>query len=276
MQLRRPISFVLILIATICLSSKSDALPTSNIQEPPAEASKMIGSWTGGLDVGAVRLRLVFHIREASGKLIATLDSPDQKVKDIALDEVKIDGAIVNIGSKKMKATYRGTLSQSGDKIEGTWSQSGREFPLHLTRATDSSERRRPQTPLGPFPYRVEEVTFRHPTESFSIAGTMTIPHGRGQSPAVVLISGSGAQDRDESIFEHKPFAVLADHLTKAGMIVLRMDDRGVGGTGTDANPKDDTTLDFSSDIRTALDYLRSRPEVDVSRIGLIGTAKER
>ncbi len=99
----------------------------------------------------------------------------------------------------------------------------------------------------------------------------MTIPHGRGQSPAVVLISGSGAQDRDESIFEHKPFAVLADHLTKAGMIVLRMDDRGVGGTGTDANPKDDTTLDFSSDIRTALDYLRSRPEVDVSRIGLIG-----
>ncbi len=99
----------------------------------------------------------------------------------------------------------------------------------------------------------------------------MTIPHVRGRSPAVVLISGSGAQDRDESIFEHRPFAVLADHLTKAGMIVLRMDDRGVGGTGTDANPQDDTTLDFASDVRASLGYLRSRPEVDASRIGLIG-----
>ncbi len=142
MQLRRPALFVLILIATFCLSSKSDARPTSNIQEPPAEASKILGSWTGGLDVGAIRLRLVFHIREASGKLIATLDSPDQKAKDIAMDEVEIDGSILNIGSKKMKATYRGTLSQSGDKIEGTWSQSGRNFPLNLERVVDSNERR--------------------------------------------------------------------------------------------------------------------------------------
>jgi hypothetical protein len=90
-------------------------------------------------------------------------------------------------------------------------------------------------------------------------------------SSAVILVSGSGAQDRDESIFEHKPFAVLADYLTKCGIIVLRVDDRGVGGTGTDGSPNDDTTADFTTDVRSGLAYLRSRKEVDPKRIGIIG-----
>jgi uncharacterized protein len=213
----------------------------------------------------------VFNLTLSGKTLAATLDSPDQGAKGILLDEVTLDGATIRIGSRKMKAVFVGKLNANGDTIEGTWNQGGREFPLVLNRAVGSTERRRPQTPRPPFSYQVEEVTYPHQTENFHFVATFTFPSAIERIPAVILISGSGAQDRDESIFEHKPFAVLAHHLTNAGMSVLRVDDRGVGGTGTDPNPQDDTTSEFASDVHSALAYLRTRKEVDPNRIGLIG-----
>ncbi len=242
-----------------------------NSIEARIEESTYAASWIGSLDVGAIRLRLVFNLKQSENKLTATMDSPDQGARGIPMDATTVAGPNITIESKKMKASFTGKLDSTGNKIEGTWMQGGRAFPLVLSRADGVTERPRPQTPRPPFPYKVEEVTYSHQTASFRFAGTLTLPANNQHSPAVILISGSGAQDRDESIFEHKPFAVLADHLTRAGMAVLRVDDRGIGGTGTDQNPQDDTSSDFASDVRSALAYLRTRNEVDIKQIGLVG-----
>ncbi|MEQ1828182.1 MAG: alpha/beta hydrolase [Pirellula sp.] len=247
----------------------SQQLPT--IDGGQTDSTKILGAWEGALDVGAIRLRLVFNIRSEAEKLQATLDSPDQGAKNIPLDQVKLDGSEITISSKKMGAAFVGKLNSTNDAIDGKWTQGGREFPLKLKRAVGTTERRRPQTPKGPYSYRNEEIGYAHLSNKFQFAATLTIPQGTGPFSAAVLISGSGAQDRDESIFEHKPFAVLADHLTKAGMIVLRVDDRGVGGTGNDENPSDDTTADFATDAKSAIAYLKTRREVDQYKIGLIG-----
>ncbi len=251
---------------TVCLAQR-----TARVDDRITDEAKYVASWTGALDVGAIRLSLVFHIKLDGKKWVATLDSPDQGAKGIPLDNVILDGTKISISSKKMKAVFTGELNSSSDQLVGTWSQGGREFPLVLKRVVGNPERRRPQTPVPPFTYEAEEVAFRHQTESFQLAGTLTYPRSKRSSAAVVLISGAGAQDRDQTIFDHRPFAVLADHLTNAGMVVLRVDDRGVGGTGVDRNPQDDTTVDFASDVRSAVAFLRSRNEVDPKRIGLIG-----
>ncbi len=248
-----------------------NAQPKTVKNQSAVDVSKLTGSWTGALDIGAVRLRLVFNLTESDGNIVATLDSPDQGAKGIPLDEVTLDGPTINIASKKMKALFTGKLNDLHSKIEGTWSQGGREFSLVLQRIEGTPERLRPQTPRPPYSYQVEEVSYPHQTGKFNLAATLTIPKSKVLSPAVILVSGSGAQDRDESIFEHKPFAVLADYLTKCGMIVLRVDDRGVGETGTDGSPNDDTTADFATDVRSGLAYLRTRKEVDPKRIGIIG-----
>lgn len=242
-----------------------------NSDESKAAQSDFLGSWVGSLNVGAVRLRLVFHIQSTDGTLAVKLDSPDQGAKGIPLDQIVIAGSKITIGSKKMNATYEGTMESTKKRIDGQWMQSGQKFKLDLDRSAGSVERNRPQTPRAPFPYRVEEVTFRHHSADFQMAGTLTLPKEEGRYPAAILITGSGAQDRDETIFEHKPFAVLADHLTKAGIAVLRVDDRGVGGTGVDGNPTDDTTQDFVTDVESSLRYLRSRNDIDAKRIGLVG-----
>ncbi|MBL8890078.1 MAG: alpha/beta hydrolase [Planctomycetaceae bacterium] len=269
---------VLRLAYLLCISSLAMSIASNgNAQQKTTESdvrtevSPFSGSWTGALDVGAIRLRLVFNLIVSDETILATLDSPDQGAKGIPLDSVAVDGRTIRIASTKMKAVFAGSLNDANNKIEGTWSQGGREFLLVLDRAAGPSERLRPQTPHPPFPYQVEEVLYPHQTGKFHLAATLTIPHNKGLSPAVILVSGSGAQDRDETIFEHRPFAVWADHLTKCGMIVLRVDDRGVGGTGTDGSPDDDTTSDFATDVRSGLAYLRSRNEVDPKRIGIIG-----
>ena len=127
----------------------------------------------------------------------------------------------------------------------------------------------RPQTPKPPFPYKVESVTYRNRAADITLAGTVTEPNGAGPFPAVILISGSGAQDRDETIFQHKPFFVLADALTRRGVAVLRVDDRGVGGSTGQTSKS--TSEDFAGDVRAGIAFLKTRPEIDGRRIGLIG-----
>ncbi len=128
----------------------------------------------------------------------------------------------------------------------------------------------RPQEPTAPFPYRVEEVTFDNPVANITLAGTLTMPNEGAGFPAVVLITGSGAQNRDEEAFGHRPFLVLSDYLTRRGIAVLRYDDRGVGASGGTLTT-DDTSADFATDVATALDYLATRPEIDHTRTGIAG-----
>jgi pimeloyl-ACP methyl ester carboxylesterase len=165
---------------------------------------------------------------------------------------------------------YEGTLNAAKNAITGKWSQTSADnLPLDFKRSDQTLELRRPQTPARPFPYAEEEVTFSGGAEGIVLAGTLTLPRGEGPFPAALLIAGSGPQDRDESLANHRPFLLIADALTRKGIAVLRYDKRGVGkSTG---NPDTATTMDLAADAKGALAFLKSRKEIDGSRIGLIG-----
>lgn len=240
----------------------------------PGAVSKIVGPetlWEGKLPLpGGVSLRLVLHVgHDAEGALIARLDSPDQGAKGLKVDSITFDKDVLDFELKRLKASYKGRLGKKGQESTGTFSQAGMTFPLTLKRVEKVAEPKRPQTPRPPFPYRVENVTYANKPGGVTLAGTLTLPSGKGPFPALVLISGSGAQDRDETIFEHRPFAVLADMLTRRGLAVLRVDDRGVGGSSGSTSKS--TTEDFAGDVLAGIGFLKSRADIDPRRIGLLG-----
>src|SRR5208337_1641027 len=229
------------------------------------------GAWLGTLDTGAVKLRVVFHISNTEDGLIATLDSPDQGQNGILVTTVTRQGASLKLEVKSIAGGFEGKISSDLSAIEGTWTQMGNSLPLTLKRVKDTAELelRRPQNPAKPYPYKEEEVAYDNKSARTTLAATLTAPPGKGPFPAVLLITGSGPHDRDESIMGHKPFLVLADSLTRRGIVVLRADKRGCGkSTGNYASA---TTVDFASDADAGVAYLKTRPEVDPHRIGLIG-----
>lgn len=220
------------------------------------------GDWRGTLDAGATRLRIALHLGVES-----TFDSPDQGAHGLPAQFSVADGKVTV--QLRGAGEFVGTLSADGNVLEGTYRQGGASFPLKFERGT-FTQVHRPQTPQPPFPYKVEEVEFGNPAEpGLRLAATLTTPQGPGPFPAVVLITGSGAQDRDETLYSHKPFAVLADALTRRGIAVLRVDDRGVGRST--AGFPDPTTESFAGDAGAAVAMLRLRQEIDASRIGLLG-----
>jgi len=228
------------------------------------------GSWSGKLKESAMDLRMVFNFTLTEADTIrATLDSPDQNAMGIPLGRVTIDGDSLFVEAPMIRGRYSGRVS--GDSlITGTWMQLGRNYPTDLRRGSVAPVTyNRPQEPQPPYPYREEEVTFRNTAESFDLAGTLTLPEGTGPFPAVVLITGSGQQDRDETVFHHKPFKVIADHLTRNGIAVLRYDDRAVGGSK--GNLTGATSLSFAGDAEAAVAFLAGRPEIDPKKIGLAG-----
>jgi fermentation-respiration switch protein FrsA (DUF1100 family) len=236
-----------------------------------AAPSDIDGSWLGTLDAGAVKLRLVLRIFNASDGLAATLQSPDQGPQWIPATSIKRAGSSLNFTIDSLGVVYEGKIGADLNSIDGTFTQGGNPLPLALKRIKDQAELqvRHPQNPVKPYPYREEEVTYPNKTAGNTLAGTLTIPPGKGPFPAVLLISGSGPNDRDETCFGHKPFLVLSDYLTRRGIVVLRADKRGIGkSTGDLARA---TTADFATDAEAGVAYLKSRPEADPRRIGLIG-----
>lgn len=233
--------------------------------------SDIDGAWMGKLNAGSTPLRIVFHISNTPDGLAATMDSPDQNANGLPVTSVTRSGAILTLEMKKLPATFSGTINQELTAIEGIFTQGGDSLPLVLKRVKNVAEleRRRPQNPAKPYPYGEEEVTYKNRGAGIQLAATLTIPKGSGPFPAVILISGSGAQDRDGSMMGHKLFLVLADHLTRKGIIVLRVDDRGVGKSG--GNPMAATTVDFATDVEAGVAFLKTRSEVDSHKIGLIG-----
>jgi len=235
----------------------------------PARAQTVAGDWLGTLRVGADSLRIAIHISAvADGQFKGTLDSLDQSARGIPMAAITVSDRQLTFTVPAVAGSFAGTLSDDGNTIDGSWTQ-GVSLPLVLTRGAPPPPPRRPQTPAKPYPYREEEVTFANPAAGISLAGTLTIPQGAGPFPTVMLITGSGAQDRNESILDHQPFLVLADHLTRNGIEVLRADDRGVGKSGGIFATA--TTADFAGDVEAGLSFLRSRSEVDQRRLGLIG-----
>ena len=236
-----------------------------------AGAQTVAGDWLGTLNVGPVALRLVLHITAASnGRLTATLDSIDQNAKGIPVSSIVLKDSSLSVGIDVIKGSFEGRVSADGETIEGTWTQAA-SLPLVFRRVKDAAELvpKRPQHPVPPYPYRQEDVTYAVTGANVTLAGTLTIPTGAGPFPAVVLISGSGPQDRDESLMGHRPFLVLADYLTRHGIVVLRADDRGVGkSTGNHAAA---TTVDFALDAEAGIGYLMTRAEVSKQKVGLLG-----
>lgn len=243
-----PIAFALLLVASL-------PAPAQSVPDPT-------GDWRGTLQAGAVKLRLALHLGETS-----TLDSLDQGAMGIPARMTR-DGRRITVTIEQV-GRIEGELSEDGNQITGFLNQGAARLPLTFERGTFAAAHR-PQTPVAPFPYRSEEVGYDNPRRpGVHLAGTLTIPSGTGPFPAVLLITGSSAQDRDETIFEHKPFLVLADALTRRGVAVLRVDDRGVGGS-TGASPHD-TTADFATDVEAGVAWLKTRRDIDAARIGLLG-----
>jgi pimeloyl-ACP methyl ester carboxylesterase len=233
-----------------------------------ASSQQITGDWYGLLKVQGMELRLVFHITEADGNYSATMDSPDQKafgmpVSSVSFNEDQLDLQMASIG-----AQYKGTLVNN--RVEGNFYQGNQHFKLDL-KQEEIEEKKilRPQEPTEPYSYHTEEVSFSSDEGKVQLAGTLSLPKNKKSFPTAILISGSGPQNRDEEFMTHKPFLVLADHLTRNGIAVLRYDDRGYGASTGDHNAA--TSADFATDVKAAISYLKSRKDIDPEKIGLIG-----
>ena len=234
-----------------------------------AAAQSVTGRWVGKLQVTGGQLTLVLRIQESeSGKLSAFLDSPDQGAYDIPCDSVVYSAPHLKVIMGAIGGQYEATLEDNS--LRGQFIQGGASSPLVLTpSAEEDRSTLHPQEPKKPYPYLAEEVRFVNPTDGDTLAGTLTMPTSPGPHRAVVMITGSGPQSRDEPVMNHRPFLVWADALTRLGIAVLRYDDRGVGASTGNFNEA--RTADLARDVEAAVDYLRSRKEIDNQRIGLIG-----
>jgi len=220
------------------------------------------GKWTGSLDIQGTKLNLIFNIDKTGENYTATMDSPEQNVQGIPISTVTFQKPTLKMTIEIAGIEYNGTLNASNEII-GNFSQAGATFPLNL-----SKKKRKPQEPTE-FNYYIENVTFQNKKDNISLGGTLTLPSKEGKFPVVVLISGSGAQNRDSELLGHKSFLLIADYLTKKGIGVLRFDDRGVGESKGDRNVA--TTKDFATDVSAAVEYLKTRKEINTKKIGLIG-----
>lgn len=233
-------------------------------------AQEVAGTWSGKLEVGGQSLRIVFHLTQQADGWQATMDSPDQGAKGIPVDSVAVSPMGVTLTVSPLKITYVGGF-MGKDNIIGALTQHGQQLSLMLTRGA-VAPLRRPQEPTKPYPYREEEFSFVSRDQALPLQGTLTLPQGDGPFPTLILVSGSGTQNRDLEFKDHKSFLVLADRLTRVGYAVLRFDDRGYGAALEEQQRLQYTTTDhYVLDALGAFDALRKHPAVDSSKIGICG-----
>ncbi len=235
----------LILFLLICLASIAARAQESGIK----------GTWTGKLNVFGNELTLVFHFDGED----CTLDSPDQGIKGVPAKLERTETGI-KVAVPSINASYEGV--NMGNSVMGTFKQHGQSFPLTLKPGI--VKRNRPQTPAPPYPYQTQEVSFNN--GDAVLKGTLVMPeNASSQTPVLLMVTGSGLQNRDEEFFEHKPFAVIADALARQGIATLRYDDRGFGeSTGDLVNV---TTEDFKNDALAGVEFLRKQ----FKRVGILG-----
>ncbi len=237
-------------------------------------AQDITGSWQGLIPVGGKSVRIIFNIVKTGNEYTSTMDSPDQKAYGITCNKTVVNNDSIIISVEMIKGGYKGERN-SNDLIVGVFSQGPGSMPISLKRLNDAeisktlASKEKPQTPKPPFSYITEEVVYENALQKITLGATLTKPIGKGKFPVVLLITGSGPQDRDETIGMHKPFAVIANFLTNHGLAVLRVDDRGVGKSTGDF--RGSTSADFATDVMAGLDYLKTRNDIDVSKMGLLG-----
>lgn len=233
-------------------------------------AQDISGAWNGILKVQSIQLRIVFHLEKTDAGYKATMDSPDQGAKGIAVDYVSFNHDTLELKIEKIQFSYKGVLKNE-KQFAGEFTQMGHKFPMDLSREViEKTETRRVQDPVKPYPYQEENVFFiNQAANGIRLAGTLTYPDKNGKHPAVILITGSGAQNRNEEIMGHKPFLVLSDYLSRNGFAVLRYDDRGTSESEGDHSKA--TTKDLATDVEAAFQYLISRKEINAEKIFLMG-----
>ena len=229
------------------------------------------GHWLGSLKVTpVVELRLALDLKNSdSGKPGGVMTSLDQGNAVIPITTLTENAGAVHLEAKSIGGVFDGKFSSDGSEIAGDWQQNGKTMPLVFKRLSKEAKLNRPQEPKKPFPYTEEEVVVENKAAEVKLAGTLTLPRGAGPHPAVVFITGSGPQDRDEALLGHRPFLVLADYLTRQGIAVLRCDDRGVAKSTGDFEIATDS--DFVADTLAQVAWLRTRKEIDPKHIGLVG-----
>ena len=228
------------------------------------------GIWLGVLEVQGFKLRIVLKITQTpDGKLAAKMDSLDQAANDLPIDTITSEGGVVRFEARALSLSYEGKLNNDGAEIVGELKQGPATFPVTFKRTEKAPTLGRPQDPQKPYPYSEEEVSYENTTDKVKLTGTLTLPSSKTRVPAVVLITGSGAQDRNETIMGHRPFLVLADHLTRRGIAVLRVDDRGAGGSAPGSPSA--TSENYAEDVLAGIAFLKGRKEIDLRKIGLIG-----
>ena len=231
--------------------------------------AQSVNNWKGILNMGNTKMDLYFKILDTNGKYTSTLSVPIQNLKDFPMDSTIYEHGNLRIVNNQLGMNYSGIFQKESNEFKGKFSQGGMSFDMNLTQVNGVEQRKFPQEPKAPYPYNEEDVEFVNSVEGNKLSGTLTYPKGEGKFPAVILISGSGSQDRNETILGHKPFLVIADYLTRNGIIVLRYDDRGVGGSEVPKNIASTTTENIAMDAQAALDFLKNRK--DVSQVGVIG-----
>jgi uncharacterized protein len=246
-----------------------------------AFSQNIVGNWEGVLQIPGSGLPIIFHIdKDSADKYVAAFDSPAQKFFNNPCSDVILKGDSLILGMAILKGKYAGKLSKDNMQLTGNFYQGSNSLPLILNKTSSKTTVKkvnRPQTPVPPFPYKSEDVEYDNANKSIHFGATFTVPLPEPNTdnikapvyPTVLLITGSGPQDRDENILDHKPFAVIADYLTRQGIAVLRVDDRSKGKTN--GNFATSTTLDFALDVEAGINYLKSRKDVDTFNIGLIG-----
>jgi uncharacterized protein len=228
------------------------------------------GSWNGMLSFQGMQLQIVFNISKNDQHMYtATMDSPNQGAKDIPVSEVVFGNGQIKLVINSANIAFEGTL-ENDNIFMGTFKQSAYSFPLKLTKEKlEEKVIAKPQDPVKPYPYRSEDVLFENKIAGITLAGTLTLPQKEGIYPAVILISGSGPQNRDSELLGHRPFLVIADYLTRNGIAVLRFDDRGTGAS--EGNFQSGTSMDFASDVDAGVQYLLNRMDIAKNKIGLVG-----
>ncbi|MCP2043470.1 alpha/beta hydrolase [Pontibacter sp. HSC-36F09] len=233
--------------------------------------TQITGPWHGTLEAPGTRVTVIFRLSNSeSGQLTATMDIPLQGVKGMAIPETELKQDSLYLRTPAGGIAFAGKIT-GPETISGSWKQAGMAFPLPLAKG-EPAQVKRPQMPVKPYPYQEQEVTVENKAAGITLAGTLSIPAGKGKHPAVILFTGSGKQDRDMTLMGHKPFLVLADHLTRQGFAVLRLDDRGAGKSGGNATMA--TTQDFVSDAQAAYTYLKTHQAVNPKKIGLLGISE--
>ena len=227
------------------------------------------GIWQGVLTAGSSRIRFIFRISRDGEDWKAVVENPEQSTTSVPVESVTLEGHMITMEVAVTAGVYEGEINTEGNRITGFWKQRGGSYPLDLEPVDKVERIARPQDPTPPFPYVEEEVRFRNDDAGIYLAGTLTHPRGDGPYAAVVMVTGSGGQNRDEEVMNHRPFWVIADFLTRRGFAVLRYDDRGIASSEGDAATG--TSEDFAEDAWAGAELLMEHPKIAPSRIGIIG-----